>query len=295
MGHRNFHFSHLATKLRNAVLTLAMAGMWTLAWAVQPDAPGNSAFLALGDSVVFGYITQAGYAYVNPDNFIGYPEYAGGDLRLNTANAACPGETTGGFMSFTAPDNGCRPFRATFPLHVKYLSTQLDFATNFLQTHRQTRLVTVGLGANDVFLLQNSCAGNPACIQNGLPAVLLAIYTNMKSILSSLRATGFHGVLMVVNYYSLDYTDPLETGTIAALNQTLAAAAAANGAVVADAFTAFQAVASIAGGKTCVAGLLNASPQNQWLCDVHPSQSGQQLLSDTIEATYMAASKGGGN
>lgn len=40
---------------------------------------------------------------------------------------------------------------------------------------------------------------------------------------------------------------------------------------------------------TCRAGLLNASPQNQFLCDVHPSQSGQQLLSDTVEATYQAA------
>jgi phospholipase/lecithinase/hemolysin len=40
-----------------------------------------------------------------------------------------------------------------------------------------------------------------------------------------------------------------------------------------------------------VAALLNASPQNQFLCDVHPSQTGQQLLADTVGATYQIARK----
>ena len=151
--------------------------------------------------------------------------------------------------------------------------------------------MTIGLGANDAFLLQNACGGDPTCIQNGLPAVLGTIYSNMNTILGNLHATGFRGVLMVVNYYSLDYTDPLQTGFTIAINQTLAAAAAANGAVVADAFSAFQAAATPAGGKTCVAGLLNANPQNQTLCDVHPSQSGQRLLAKIVDSTYAQARK----
>jgi hypothetical protein len=54
--------------------------------------------------------------------------------------------------------------------------------------------------------------------------------------------------------------------------------------VVADLFTAFKNVASAAafGGNSCNAGLLNASVQNQLLCDVHPSQSGHQLIAKTI-------------
>ncbi|HKA73691.1 MAG TPA: hypothetical protein VKE26_17910 [Xanthobacteraceae bacterium] len=72
--------------------------------------------------------------------------------------------------------------------------------------------------------------------------------------------------------------------------------AAANGAVVADAFTAFRAAAStpFAGGKTCTPGLLNVKPfdPTQTLCDVHPSQSGQKLLADTVEAAYEAATPG---
>ncbi len=283
--------SHVADRLRRFVFALVMAGAATLATAAPPAAPGNSAFLALGDSVVFGYITQDGHAYVNPDNFVGYPDYVGRDLGVRTANASCPGETTSGFISPTGADNGCRPFKANFPLHAGSASTQLDFATNFLSTHKHTRLVTIGLGANDAFLLQNACGGDPTCIQNGLPAVLGTIYSNMNTILGNLHATGFRGVLMVVNYYSLDYTDPLQTGFTIAINQTLAAAAAANGAVVADAFSAFQAAATPAGGKTCVAGLLNANPQNQTLCDVHPSQSGQRLLARIVESTYAQARK----
>jgi len=281
--------SQLVNTLRAAVLGIAIVGTATWASAAPPAAPGNSSYLALGDSVAFGFITQAGYAYVNPSNFAGYPEYAGRDLRLDTANSACPGETTSSFLSSTGTDNGCRAFRQDFPLHVSYPSTQLDYATNFLASHKQARLATIALGANDIFLLEDHCAGNVACIEAGLPGVLQTIGINMSSILGSLRAAGFRGILMVVNYYSVDYTDPLNTGTTSALNQVLATVAEAYGAVVADAFSAFQTAAVVAGGKTCVAGLLNASPQDQFLCDVHPSQSGQKLLSDTVEATYQAA------
>lgn len=279
-------FARAAGGLRRVGFALVLAAAATAASANPPYQRGNDSYLALGDSVVFGYITADGYAYGNADNFIGYPGYLGLGLRFDVANASCPGETTSGFMDATGPDNGCRPYRANFPLHVNYPSTQLDYAMNYLRTHRQTRLVTIGLGANDAFLLQNACNGDLTCIQAGLPTLLGKIYANMNTILANLRSTGYRGVLMVVNYYSVDYSDPLQTTFTNAVNQYLAAAAAANGAVVADVFTAFQQVAALGGGKTCVVGLLNASPANQWTCDVHPSQSGQQLLAKTIASTY---------
>jgi lysophospholipase L1-like esterase len=280
--------------IRTAALAMAMAGAATLASATPPSAPGNKSFLALGDSVPFGYITADGYAYVNSNNFVGYPDWAGGDLGLDTVNAACPGETTASFIPLPGVDLGCKDFRANFPLHVSYASSQLDFATNFLATHKQTRLVTIGLGSNDVILLEMSCNGDPTCIQAGLPQVLATLGANMSNILHALRKTGFRGVLLVVNYYSPDYTNALETGLVASLNSTLASAAKANGAVVADAFTAFQKAAKATGGSTCKAGLLNVNPSDptQTSCDVHPSQSGHQLLADTVEATFKAASPG---
>jgi len=280
-------FTSAASRVGRVALTLACVGASALAWAGSDD--GDGKMLSLGDSVVFGYITQDGPAYANPSNFLGYPELVGNSLGLAASNPSCPGETTASFLSFSGADNGCRTFRSLAPLHESYASTQLDYALSYLGANRRTRLVTLSLGANDGFLLIAGCAGNPACIQAGLPAALGAVYTNLNTILSNLRATGFKGVLLVVNYYSQDYSDPAQTGLTIALNNTLAAAAAAHGAIVADAFTAFQNASAAAGGKTCYAGLLNANPQNQQACDVHPSLSGQRLLAKTVKAAYLAA------
>ncbi len=282
-------FTHAAQRVGRAALALALTGASAIAWAGSDD--GRGKMLALGDSVVFGYITQDGFAYVNPDNFLAYPELAGNALRLEVSNPSCPGETTAGFISLSGADNGCRPFRANFPLHEAYSRTQLEFATAYLGANKRTRLVTLSLGANDGFLLIAACRGDSACIQAGLPAALGAVFTNLNTALSNLRATGFKGVLMVVNYFSLDYSDAAQTGLTIALNNALAAAAGANGAVVADAFTAFQNAATVAGGKTCKAGLLNGSnPQTSpFTCDVHPSLTGQRLLAKTVVSTYRAA------
>jgi hypothetical protein len=176
-------------RLSPLFLALSLAVIATSVAVARPE-ERRGAYLALGDSVTFGFITQAGFEYINADNFIGFPNYVGQDVRFK-ADAACPGETTGSFLSSTAPDNGCRVYRAQFPLHVSYDSTQLDFALSFLGSHPETRLVTVLLGANDLFLLEDACAGDPTCIANGLPQVLATVSANMQTILSDIRETGF--------------------------------------------------------------------------------------------------------
>ena len=249
--------------------------------AAKEPAGGSGPYLALGDSVVFAYIEQAGYEYYYPTNFVGYADWTGLALSLNPADAGCPGETTGSFISSTAPDNGCRAYRTVFPLHVVYgsiRSTQLAFATGFLQRHSDTQLVTIGIGVNDLFLLQQQCNNDPTCIENGAPKVFATAEANMQTILASLRGTGYAGVIAIVNYYSTDYSNQFDTELVAGLNQAITAPAGAYGAVVADVFSAFEAAASnpFAAGNTCVAGLLNASnpPTSPPTCDIHPSQSG---------------------
>jgi lysophospholipase L1-like esterase len=266
-----------------AGMLLAAAGSAT---AADRD---NALGLSLGDSVVFGYITKAGHAYVNPTNFIGYPEHDSLLLNLAIANAACPGETSGSLLSATAADNGCHAFRAAFPLHVPYSSTQIAFATAYLRLHRSVRVVTIGVGANDLFLLQASCATTPnptACVDAEFPSVLASISANMAKILQDIRSTGYGGEIVIVNYYSLDYSDTANTEITKLLNQSIAAPARSFGAVVADVFTAFQKAVSnpAIGGKLCNAGLLNVNPQDptQATCDVHPSQSGQRLIAETV-------------
>ena len=202
---------------------LQLASILLLASSALFAADGASArpYLALGDSVSFGFITDAGFEYANAENFVGFPDYVGQALKFNTNNAACPGETSGSFLSSTAPDDGCRFYRSQVPLHVSYSSTQLDFAVSFLKAQPNTRLVSVGLGANDVLLLRAQCADDPTCIALELPQVLAAVETNLAVILGDLRVAGFKGIIVVVNYYSVDYSDANQTAITAALNQGL--------------------------------------------------------------------------
>jgi lysophospholipase L1-like esterase len=177
----------------------------------------------------------------------------------------------------------CRYTSATLPRN--WLLRSL-----FLRAHPNTRLVSVGLGADDVLLLRTQCADDPTCIALGLPQVLAEVETNLATILGDLRAAGFKGIIVVVNYYSVDYSDANQTAITAALNQALETAASTRTATaVADVFTAFQGVAASAGGRTCIVGLLNASAQDQFVCDIHPSQSGQKLIARIVEQTYVAA------
>jgi lysophospholipase L1-like esterase len=248
--------------------------------------------LVLGDSIAFSYIASVGYDYfyTNPENFIGFADDLGRRFHLDVVNGACPGETTGSFLSSTAPDYGCRAFRSLYSLHADYKSTQLDFATTYLKSHREVRLVTITLGANDGFLLEASCASNSTpllveeCIEAGAPAVLAAVARNIAMILADLRATGYAGAIVVTNYYSLDYSDAAGTALTGDLNAAIAAPASAYGAVVADLFTAFETVASkpAFGGKTCNTGLLNPDVYSPYVCNDHPAQTGHRLIAKTI-------------
>ena len=187
-------------RLRFASILLILSSSVSLFAA---DGAAGRPYLALGDSVSFGFITNAGFEYVNPENFIGFPDYVGHALKLHTSNAACPGETSGSFLSSTAPDDGCRFYRSQVPLHVSHTSTQLDFAVSFLKSHPDTRLVSIGLGANDVLLFRTQCADDPTCIARGLPQVLAVVETNLATILGDLRAAGFKGAEMVVDLGSI--------------------------------------------------------------------------------------------
>src|SRR4051812_21021500 len=71
--------------------------------------PGST-YLALGDSVTFGYLesnTVPAPDYSRAANFLGYPEHLGARLRLKVTNASCPGETAASLVDATAPSNGC--------------------------------------------------------------------------------------------------------------------------------------------------------------------------------------------
>lgn len=50
-----------------------------------------------------------------------------------------------------------------------------------------------------LFLLQNACAGNQMCIENGLSQVLAQIASKMGTILGKIRSTGYKGIIVMAN------------------------------------------------------------------------------------------------
>lgn len=283
-------------KRRAVVASLAAiaAVLWFLGASTGAAvAPLHPHYLALGDSITFGYVSQpaptsdGSNPFANPDNFAGYPTYVGAALGLQTVNAACPGETSTSIMAFGTPDAGCASYRAAYPLHVAYAGlTQLQFAQAFLQANPDTQLVTVAIGINDVGLAVPRCGGigKTSCLERDLPPVLSTVRSNLTTIIRALRATGSHATLVLVNYYALEYANARTTGIVRSLDATIAQVGADEHVRVADSFDAFERATDATDGDTCVSGLFGPGPSTLGPCDLHPNAAGQRLLAHAVES-----------
>jgi lysophospholipase L1-like esterase len=262
--------------------------------AVTPSAPpvqvsGEPGYLALGDSIAFGYRPLPSFAdYRNPAAFTAYPEDVARALKLNLVNAACPGETTASMINTGAPSNGCETnarggpgYRRIAPLHVSYLGSQLSYAVRYLQQHPDTQLVTIGIGANDLFRCEATTADH--CAGPDLGRTLAGLTANLDTILSAVRNQAqYRHTLVVVTYYALNYGNAASVTPVEALNAALAGPAARYGARLANGFAAFRAASARAGGNTCAAGLRIKLASGG--CDLHPTALGQQVLAAAVEA-----------
>jgi lysophospholipase L1-like esterase len=247
----------------------------------ETEAPEGT-YLALGDSVPFGYRGGVPQLYPKPSNFVGYPELVAEDLDLRLLNASCPGETTASFSDVTAQSNGCSnavgsgiAYRDNFRLHVNYHGSQLDYALRVLEKAPHVRLVTLQLGANDGFLCQ---AAGGCTSPEQIAVVAEQVRANLKTILDTLRSEGdYRGRIVVVTYYALNYADPTVVAGTQILDQAITAVATqVKGVVVADGFAAFQGPSLAAGGSPTAAGLVYPN-------DVHPTPQGQRLLATAVE------------
>ena len=255
-----------------------------------PVTPG-SGYLALGDSVTFGYEEQQVVPapnYADAASFLGYPELLGSELHLTVANAACSGETSSSLIDATAPSNGCENspgggvgYRTMFPLHVKYSGSQLDYAVSYLKTHKNVRLVSLMIGANDFFLCQETTADHCASLPEEA-AVGAAVSKNVKTILSGIRNKAHYGgQIAIVNYYSLNYSSAAGNEQSELLNSTQDTAAKPFHVIVVDGFGEFGTAAAHSGGNSCTAGLLTQLSTGG--CGIHPSYAGQSLLAQALE------------
>jgi lysophospholipase L1-like esterase len=264
----------------------------------KPKAAANlpvtrgSQYLALGDSVTFGYMEPTVVPppdYPNAASFVGYPELVASALHLKLANASCPGETSSSFVNPSAPSNGCENnpsgssanYRTNFPLHVKYSGSQLAYAVNYLKTHHNVRLVSLMIGANDFFRCQETTPDHCQSFSEQA-STAGAITANIAKILTGIRKQAhYKGQIVVVDYYSLNYANPVIAHQSMLLDGVENSAAKSFHVKYADGFGAFGAAAAHSAGDSCKAGLLTQLSTGG--CGVHPSYSGQALLAHAVE------------
>ena len=246
-------------------------------------APAQNAtpYLALGDSLPFGFNPNVA---VNLNNYHGYPQFVSAVIREKLTNASCFGETSGSFLSSTAPDFGCRAWKqAGNPLFVSYSGTQMDFAVSYLLSNPNTELVTISIGGNDLAVLQQDCQLDLTCELAGLPGVLAAYGQNILTIFTNLRVQAkYKGPIVLMTYYAFNYLDPTQVAVFTQLNGIASGIATSFGAKIADGFNAFLLATIPFNGDPCKAGLLIKLPNGT--CDTHPSLVGQLLLSATVLA-----------
>src|SRR5262249_21060604 len=220
-----------------AGVAVAMTGVVPAlpAWAGSVTGPAaNGTYLALGDSVAFGFVPSQAVPppnYRSAHSFVGYPEDVAQALRVRVWNASCPGETTASMLTAGVQSNGCENspgspvgYRTQFPLHVQYPGTQMAYALKYLAVHRHTQLVTIDIGANDAFLCQETTADH-CTSQAELAALVQEIQANLTAIYTQIRDVAhYQGLLVALPYYSLNYADPTQLPTINLPNPLISAA-----------------------------------------------------------------------
>jgi len=290
---RSMLASRRASRLLAAVVVAAVvaaAGAGTTSANPVNGSDKNGTYLALGDSVAFGYVPPNAVPapnYLDQHSFVGYPELLAQQLDERVSNASCPGETSTSMLVAGAVSNGCENapgstvgYRTLYPLHVQYQGTQMAYALQYLAAHKHTHLITLDIGANDAFVCQETTADG--CTSSSeLLGVAGQITGNLATIFHQLRdVAGYQGPIVVLTYYSLSYSDPSQLALSEFLDSVLANATLADGGIVADGFDAFLGPSLAFGGSPCAAGLLIKLPDGS--CNIHPSPAGHELLAAAI-------------
>ena len=270
---------------------LASASAAPLSTSREASVTPGSRYLALGDSVTFGTEDPQVVPppnYNDPSSFLGYPEQLGAELHLKVANAACPGETASSMINPSAQSLGCEntvsggppAYRPNHPLHVHYEESQLAYALEYLHAHSDVRLVSLMIGANDVYVCVLTT--RDGCSNAEQHAALGQLAHNVQQILSAIRNQAhYNGQLAILNYYSPNYASASTNGFSLAVNQTVDAAAKPFHVVVADGYGELKAAALHSGDNTCKAGLLTQLGR-PGKCGMHPSYAGQALLAQAL-------------
>jgi len=295
------------TAVGAAVVALTAAGVTPAAAASTPAPVTQGArYLALGDSIAFGFRESDAVQtphYNRPSTFHGYPYLIAKNLGLRLTNAACPGETAASFITAGKYDHGCSlqedetspGYRAAFPLHTHYTSpseSQLQFAIAYLKKFPNTRLVTLQIGANDGLrcIELGNCPDLPSKV-----ALAKRVQKRLNYILTALTTkAGYHGQLVLVNYYSVNSASQDANTNSQLLNGAEGQVASRfKNVTIADSYARFASGSRNApGNNTCAAGLETLLTDNvppNGTCGIHPSLAGHALIASAVERVVKKA------
>ncbi len=246
----------------------AMSAM-TAKTSATPTAVGpRTYYLALGDSLAFGYQPDLQFYQGYADDFYAQLLPFG---TLSLINMACPGETSTTFISGGCPYSFLRKY--------PYQGAQLAAALAFIASHPgQVSPVTLDIGANDLLPLIDT---THCTIASSYRQVLAAADANIRSVLAQLGAAlRGSGDLFMMNYY-FPYQNlcPNLVPVIRQLNAHLAADAAAYTVPLARVFGAFG------GPGTPNPHLCSYT----WMCspfqDIHATSAGYAVIARAFEQT----------
>ena len=228
-------------------------------------------YLALGDSLAFGYQPDLNYVHGYADDFYSNLKIQG---VSRIANLGCPGETSTTFIK-----GGCAySLLRKFP----YFGSQLNTALSYLVQHPgQVSPVTLDIGATDLTpdINGKTCAINTAKFASDL-AILDANLTNtiLPKLHNALVVNGkLTGDLVVMNYY-----DPFQNTCantvpyIQIVNQHLADDVNGYGTMV-DVFSAFG------GAETPNANICRYTWECSIFHDIHSTDAGYSTIAATFE------------
>ncbi|HEY6761312.1 MAG TPA: SGNH/GDSL hydrolase family protein [Baekduia sp.] len=286
--------------------------------APAPSHPSAASYLALGDSMAYGYQAAKFNSQLptpNPASFnTGYVDVFAQHMQqanpgLVVVNDGCPGETTGSLVSGFNPAGGLCGRGSGFPypwLHHPYAAgqSQLQNAVSYLSTHSTTTSpITLNIGANDLLVFLSGCgfgtAGYSAsCVASGMNGVQNTIVGNTRTILDQLQAVT---PASASNYVVMGLYNPYPTllnvagssgdAVIAGLNAKIKAVAEEHGAHFVNPLPIFNPAGAAGGSETgdvptvCALTLMcPGGTYNPATGDIHPSDKGYAALASLFES-----------
>jgi lysophospholipase L1-like esterase len=257
-------------------LTLALA---VLVAAARGTSSPQSYYLALGDSITYGFQPTKAKPGARPSDFAtGYVDVVAARLRklspgLQVVNYGCPGEST-----VTFSRGGCPAFADRIRLHDAFQGSQLRAALTFLKAHSgEVSPITLTLFGNDWLpLLLDACKGNVTCARNRGPKAIAAFGSRLTAIVQQLRAAAPTAEIIVTGAWNPD------PGQIAALKPiyrlleaSIVRAATASHARVAKMLPVFNPPAKTQASLCALTFICSKG-------DPHPTDAGYRAIADAV-------------